>query len=158
VDEVSLKCDECRDLGALALEVCGSAEANRFLAAHLSQEMHLAFLRLGRQTAQDGTVHAESFDQCDAPTILAHAVRGILSMHAKHFLCVCQGSTDVLLRALCFIIVYARTVLGKGIIVANLVPLDHVLAGNYRPLTAQLVTFWRFATFSISAKLATIFS
>lgn len=46
----------------------------------------------------------------------------------------------------------------NGIIVANLVPLDGVLAGNYRPLTAQLVTFWRLAAFSVSAKLATIFS
>jgi len=34
-----------------------------------------------------------------------------------------------------------RYTLGDGIIVANLVPLCQVLAGNYRPLTAQLVTF-----------------
>jgi hypothetical protein len=34
-----------------------------------------------------------------------------------------------------------RYTLGDGIIVANLVPLGQVLAGNYRPLTAQLVTF-----------------
>jgi len=50
------------------------------------------------------------------------------------------------------------TEFGDGFIVANLVSLGHILAGNLRPLTAQLVTFWRFVAFSISAKLATIFS
>jgi hypothetical protein len=138
VDEVSLKCDECRDLYALALEGCGSAGANRFLAAHLSQEMHLAFLRL------DGRMLRIAQSMLRASTNVMRRTSWYMQCGGVYQ---CTRSTfrvyaGAARTSFACIIKYGRMlVLDDVIIVANLVPLNHVLAGNYHPLTAQLVTF-----------------
>jgi hypothetical protein len=139
---VSLECDERRGLGALALEVCGSAGANRFLAAHLSQGMQLAFLRL------DGTLLRIAQAMLELRPMLCAKHPGTCS--AGEFINACDACTDVT-RA-------ARTSLATALLLLIWLLWTHVLAGNYCPLTAQLVTFWRFAAFSISAKLATVIS
>lgn len=96
-----------------------------------SQEMQLAFLRLEGSLLRMAQSMLRASTNVMRRTSWHMQCGGVYQCIVRHLLFVGKGSTDFL----------PRTALGDGIIVANLVSLDHVLAGNYRPLTAQLVTF-----------------